>query len=76
MYIQRGSNFYLQAPKEIDKITDKLDISVLNSKNNIYHFLDLANKCYLGRIEFMLGTDTGVKNIFRVVEHIYIEEIK
>ena len=37
-----GIKLHLQATKEIDKETDKLYISVSNSKDILYHFLSLA----------------------------------
>ena len=40
----KGLKLYLQANKNIDKETDKLDISVSNAKDIIDHFLSLANK--------------------------------
>ena len=39
-----GLKLYLQATKEIDKETDKLDISVSNAKDIVYRFLSLSNK--------------------------------
>ena len=66
---------YLQETKKIDKETDKLDISVLNAKDIIDQFISLANKHGWGRIAFMVGTDIGSKNIFRVVEQIHLAEI-
>ena len=36
---------YLQSTKEIDKMNDKLDISVSDTKDIMYHFISLANKC-------------------------------
>ena len=63
-----GIKNYLQATKERDKETDKLDISVSNSKDIVNHFLILALKNVLGRLKFMVGSDTGTEKIFRVVE--------
>ena len=39
-----GLKIYLQEIKEIYKENDKLDISVSNYKDVLYHFLSLANK--------------------------------
>ena len=63
-----GIKIYLQATKEIDKETDKLDISASNSKDIIDNFLSLDNKYGWGRLAFVLGTADGPRNIFRVVE--------
>ena len=40
----QGIKLYLQATKEIYKESDKLDISVFNAKDIIYHFLSISNK--------------------------------
>ena len=76
MEIQTGIKLYLQSTKEIDKETDKLDISVFNTKDIIYHFLSLANKYVWERLSWMVGTATCVKNIFRVIEQIQLSKIK
>ena len=65
-----GLKIYLEAKKEIYKETDKLDISVSDSKDIIYNFLILANKYGWGSLLFMVNTGTGTNNIFRVVEQI------
>ena len=59
---------YLQTTKKIDKETDKLDISLSNSKEIVDQFLSLANKYVWGRLAFTLGTSNGAKNILRVAE--------
>ena len=59
----KGIKLHLQATKEIDKETGKLDISVSNSKDIIYHFLSLANKYGWGCFALMVNTGTGAKEI-------------
>ena len=49
-----------------------MDISVSNSKNVIDYFLSLAKKYGWGRLEFMVGTCDGTKDISRKVDHIQI----
>ena len=71
-----GIKLYLQATKEIDKETDKLDISVKNDKCILYQFIILANKYGWGSLIFMVGTDTCANNIFRLVEQIQLAEMK
>ena len=72
----KGIKLYFQTNKEIDKETDKLDISVSNTKNIVNYFLSLSKKYGWGRLAFMLGTASGANNIFREVEQIQLEEIK
>ena len=62
-----GIKIHLQENKEINKESDKLDISALNSKDIMDHFLSLANKCGWVRLAFMVQTGAGSKNNFRVV---------
>ena len=71
-----GFKLHLQATKDIYKETDNLDISVPNTKDIVYHFISLAKKIDWVRLALMVGTDTYSKNIFRVVEHIYLEDIQ
>ena len=71
----KGLKIYLQATKEIDKQTDKLDISVSNSKGITYDFISPGNKYVWGRFAFMLNTCTGAK-YFRVLEQIMLEDIQ
>ena len=44
---------YLQETKEIEKESDKLDISVLNATYIIYYFLSQANKYGGGSLALM-----------------------
>ena len=62
-----GIKLFLQATKDIDKETDKLDNYVSNDKDIIDHFIGLANKYGWIRLAFMVNTGTGINNIFRVV---------
>ena len=66
----QGLNLYLQATKEIDKETDKLDISVSNTKDIIDNFISLATKHGWGRLSFMVEADAGPNNVFRQVYQI------
>ena len=70
-----GIKLYLQTIKEIDKETEKRDISDSNDKDILDTFISLANKYDWERLEFMLNTVTGAKNTFRLVEHILLEDI-
>ena len=56
-----GPKIYLQATNEVDKESDKLDISVSNVKDIIYDFLSLCNKYGWGCLAFMVVTDAGPK---------------
>ena len=61
---QTGIKIYLQETEEIDKDTDKIDVSVSNSKYIINPFLNVSNKYIWGRISFMVNTGTcAQKNI-------------
>ena len=40
----QGMDIYLQEARKIEKYTDKLDISVLNTKTIVENFLIIANK--------------------------------
>ena len=71
-----GIKIYIQEKKLIDKETDKLDISVSNSKEIIDHFLVLANNYGWGRLAFIIGTDTCPKTIYRVVVQIQFADIQ
>ena len=64
----QGITFYPQETKEIYKEADKLDISVSNAKDIIYHFLRISNIYGWGSLSFMVDTGEGEKNIFRQVE--------
>ena len=70
-----GIKLYLQTIKEIDKETEKRDISDSNDKDILDTFISLANKYDWERLEFMLNTVTGAKNTFRLVEHFLLEDI-
>ena len=61
----QGLKLYLRATNEVDKESDKLDISVSNVKDIIYHFLSLVKKYGWGCLAFMVVTDAGPKIIFR-----------
>ena len=63
-----GLKLYLKSTKEIDKESDKLDISVSNAKDIIYCFLCLAKKYGWVRLAFTVDTGAGAKNIFRQLE--------
>ena len=71
----KGIKLYIQAAKDIYKGTDKLYISVSNTKDILYHFLSLPNKYGCGCLTFLVGTATGARNTFRVVEQIQLAEI-
>ena len=71
----QGIKLYLQATKEIYKESDKLDISVFNAKDIIYHFLSKANKYGWRRLESMIETFSVTKNVFRQEEHIQISDM-
>ena len=58
-----GHKFYLQATKEINQETEKLDTSVSNNKEIIHSFPILANKYGWGLLEFIVGTYTGANKI-------------
>ena len=46
----QGTKLYLQAKKEIDKESEKLDSPVSNTKDIIDNFTSLANKYDRGRL--------------------------
>ena len=48
----QGVKLYLQGTKYIYKEGDKLNISVSNAKDIIYHFISLSNKYGWGSLEF------------------------
>ena len=50
----QGLKLYLQETREIEMEADKLDISVSNTKDSIYHFLSLATKYYWGILAFVV----------------------
>ena len=58
-----GLKIYPQATKYIDKESDKLDISVSNSNDIIYHFISLAEKYLWGCLAFMVNNDEVTKSI-------------
>ena len=70
----KGIKIYLQATEYINKETDKLDISVSNSKDIIDQFLSLGNKYVWVRFSFTVGTDADAKKKFYVVEKIQLEK--
>ena len=45
---KQGLKIYLQSTKDIDKVADKLEISVSNAKYIMYHFISLAHKYGMG----------------------------
>ena len=49
-----GIKLYLQATNDINKETDKLDISASNYKDIVHHFLSLAEKYGWGRLAVMV----------------------
>ena len=49
-----GVKLYLIATRYIEKETDKLYITVKNTKDIVKHFLRLENKCGWGRLTFIL----------------------
>ena len=51
----------------MDKETDKLDVSVSNTKDIIEHFLRLSNKHVWVSHAFVVNNGTGEKNVFRVI---------
>ena len=62
-----GIKLYLWETKEIEKETYKLDISVSNDEDIIYHFLCIANKYGWGILVSVVNTGTGANNIFKVI---------
>ena len=50
----KGLKIYIQDTKEIDKETDKLDISVSNAKFIVDNFFSLSNIYGWGRLVFMV----------------------
>ena len=68
----QGIKLYLQSTKEMDKESDKIDISVSKPKEIIDNFLSLVNKYDWGCLEFMVRTDSGDHNIFWKSEQINI----
>ena len=66
----QGIKLYLQATNEIYKEAEKLEISVSNSKDNIYHFLSLANNHGCRHLAFMVDTGATANIIFRQVNKI------
>ena len=71
-----GIKLYLQSTKDINKETDKINITVSNEKVIVDHFITLANKYGWGRLVFMVGTTTVSKKMFRVLEQIKIKHIE
>ena len=71
-----GIKLYLQETKEIDKETDKLDISVSNNKDIIDHFLGIYNKYGWVSLAFIVGTTTGENNIFIIEEYIQLADMQ
>ena len=68
----QGIKLYFQATTQIDKESDKLDISVSNAKDIIDHFISLTKKYGWGSLECMAETGAGANNIFRRVEYILV----
>ena len=75
LWYPQGVKIYLQPTKEIDKESDKLDISVFNVKDIINHFLSLGNKYCWGCLEFMVDTGAGANKSFRQVYQIHIADM-
>ena len=71
----KGIKIYLKETKDIDKESDKLDISVSNTKDIIDYFLIWDNKYVLVSLAFMVETSAVPNNIFMQVEHIKIADI-
>ena len=67
-----GFKLNIQATKDIDKGTDKLNISVSNAKDIVDHFFSFARKYILRRLSFMVVIGKGAMKSFRVVEQIQI----
>ena len=72
---QQGLRLYIQATKDIDKESDKIDITVDNYKDIIDHFLSLANKYDWGRLAFMAQNGSDKRNIFWKVDQKNIADI-
>ena len=70
-----GNKIYLQATKEIDKESNKLDISISNDKYIVDHFLIQSNKYGRGSLGFMVETGVGTNNIFRQIQKIQVADI-
>ena len=80
-YLQTGGSFFLVTPLTLPHVgrpgpTDKLDISVSNSEDIINTFLSLAINYGWGSLSFVVGTATGAKNIFRLVEQIQLADMQ
>ena len=60
---QSGLRTHLQGTNDIEKETDKIDISVSNAKYIVDQFLSLDEKYGWGHLAFMVRTYTGGKNI-------------
>ena len=60
------------ATKDIYKESDKLDISVSNSKDDIDRLLGIANKYGWECLALMVNNVAGNNKIFQWVEQIYI----
>ena len=71
----KGIKLYLKATNQIDKESEKLDISVSNTKDLIDHFLSLDNKYGWVRLAFLIKTGAGAKNMFRQVYQIQMTYI-
>ena len=54
-----GIKLYLQATAQIDKESDKLDVSVKKSKDIIDHFFCLPKKYGQGSLIFIVETGAG-----------------
>ena len=71
----QGVKLYPKAKKEMDKESDKLDVSVSNAEDIIDRFISLANKQVWGRLGFMVETGTGPNKLIRQVQQIHIADI-
>ena len=71
----QGLKLYLPKTKGIDTDSDKLDISVSDSKEIIYHFISIANKYGWGHLALMVETVVGSNTIFRQINKIQISDI-
>ena len=66
--VPQEQKIYLQATKDIEKLSHKLYLSVSNTKDIIYHFVSLANKYIWGRLALMVRTCADNKRIFRKID--------
>ena len=71
----KGIKLYLQATREIDKESDKLDITVSNTKDIIDNFISLYKKYGWKHLEFMVETGAGTNKIFWQVDQIHMADM-